>query len=66
MAIKSFNLDPETYKQFSDHCKSQGISMSKKIENFIRSELTKINPQKPITLKKSPLKTKEHPLSKYC
>ena len=28
--LKTFNLDAEIYKQFSEHCKNQGISMSKK------------------------------------
>lgn len=44
MALKTFNLDEEVYKEFSKHCKSQGISMSKKVENFIKQELEKIKP----------------------
>jgi flagella basal body P-ring formation protein FlgA len=62
MALKTFNLDEEIYRQFSQHCKEQGISMSKKIENFIKQEIAKIKP-----LKKTKLTTlKNHPLSKYC
>jgi hypothetical protein len=42
MAIKTFNVDAMLYKEYSEHCKAQGISMSKKVENFIREELDKI------------------------
>lgn len=57
--LKTFNLEEEIYNQFSSHCKSQGISMSKKIENFLKSELDKIpQPQK--------IEEQEHPLKKYC
>jgi len=42
MAIKTFNLDKEVYKKFAEHCKKEGISMSKKVENFIRGEIEKI------------------------
>lgn len=37
MAIKSFNIDAGTYKQFSEYCKGNGISMSKQIEFFMKS-----------------------------
>ena len=43
MALKTFNLDAEVYKEFSKHCKKNGISMSKKVENFIKEELHLIN-----------------------
>jgi hypothetical protein len=39
MALKTFNIDAETYAEFSKYCKENGISMSKKIEKFIQSEL---------------------------
>lgn len=42
MAIKTFNVDDVLYKEYSEHCKKQGISMSKKVENFIREEMDKI------------------------
>jgi macrodomain Ter protein organizer (MatP/YcbG family) len=48
MALKTFNLDSEVYKQFSKHCKENGISMSKKIENFIKQELSKLKTPKTI------------------
>ncbi|MBU0467036.1 MAG: hypothetical protein KKF39_05205 [Nanoarchaeota archaeon] len=60
MALKTFNLDEETYKEFSKHCKSNGISMSKKVENFIKQELEKIS--NPIIKKES----KDHPMDRYC
>ncbi len=43
MGIKTFNIDEEVYKQFSAHCKKNGVSMSKRVENFIRDEVLKIN-----------------------
>ncbi len=39
MALKTFNLDEETYKKFSEFCKENGISMSKQIEIFIKAQL---------------------------
>jgi len=76
MALKTFNLDLEVYKKFSEHCKKQGISMSKKIENFLRKELEQIeNSKSKITLPnknnlallnntKKP--KKEHYMTRYC
>jgi negative regulator of replication initiation len=43
MVIKTFNIDEEVYKQFSTHCKKNGVSMSKRVENFLREEMNKIN-----------------------
>ncbi len=43
MTIKTFNLDEAVYKEFSKHCKKHGISMSRKVENFIRGEMERIN-----------------------
>ncbi|MBM3231839.1 hypothetical protein FJZ21_00470 [Candidatus Pacearchaeota archaeon] len=66
MVIKTFNIDEEAYKQFSAHCKKNGISMSKRVENFIRSEITKVkgkNDVKNETVDKKPL---VHTFSKYC
>ncbi len=42
MALKTFNLDAEVYKKFSEHCKREGISMSRQVEKFIREELEKL------------------------
>jgi len=39
MALKTFNIDEETYKRFSEICKNSGISMSKQIEVFIKAQL---------------------------
>ena len=55
--LKTFNLDENVYAKFSKYCKSEGISMSKKIENFIKSELDKLaNKQH---------SEDEHPMLKY-
>ena len=71
MTLKTFNIDEEVYKEFSKHCKKHGISMSKKIENFIREEIEKINgkrPLKPLTLPQTtkPVAVAQHSFSKYC
>jgi hypothetical protein len=42
MAIKTFNIDEKIHKDYSDYCKEHGISMSKRIENFIKEEISKI------------------------
>ena len=71
MAIKTFNLDEEVYKQFSTHCKKNGISMSKRVENFLREEVNKINsksiPKKIVENKTDNVKQgTNHTFSKYC
>ena len=42
MALKTFNIDKKAYDMYSKHCKTQGISMSKRIEKFIKEEIEKI------------------------
>lgn len=75
MALKTFNIDAETYKAYSEHCRESGISMSKQVENFIREELESIGKfGKIISIEKNnekkkidkEIKTGDHPLSKYC
>jgi hypothetical protein len=39
MVLKTFNLDEETYKKFSEFCKENGFSMSKQINFFIQSQM---------------------------
>ena len=73
MVIKTFNLDEEVYKQFSAHCKKNGISMSKRVENFLREEISKLK-IKSVSSKKTPLVNEKlslpqnarHSFSKYC
>ncbi len=43
MAIKTFNIDEKIYKEYLKHCKKEGISMSRKVENFIKAELEKLS-----------------------
>lgn len=40
MVLKTFNLNEEVYKKFSQFCKENGISMSKQVEIFIESQMT--------------------------
>lgn len=39
MALKTFNLDEQTYKKFSGYCKENGLSMSKQVEIFIKAQV---------------------------
>lgn len=39
MTLKTFNLEDETYKKFSEYCKENGLSMSKQIDIFIKSQV---------------------------
>jgi hypothetical protein len=39
MAIKTFNVDEDAYRKFSQFCRENGLSMSKQIEIFIKSQL---------------------------
>jgi hypothetical protein len=76
VALKTFNVDAEVYREFSDYCKKEGISMSKKIENFIREEMEAIKGRAKKVFRKVKEKVekeagdvvyvKGHPLSKYC
>ena len=79
MTLKTFNLDEEIYKRFSEHCKKNGISMSKRVENFIRKELENIKARKSdigdfrLEIEKDvrpkpnlSLEKDEHPMGKYC
>jgi len=45
MALKTFNLDEKTYRKFSKFCKENGISMSKQVELFIRSQIEDKEPE---------------------
>ncbi len=75
MALKTFNINEGVYKNYSKHCKSRGISMSKQVENFLRNEiekLTSIESKSDIDVKKLEREMRnfdrsiEHPLKKYC
>jgi hypothetical protein len=75
MALKTFNVDRELYDEFSKHCRENGISMSKKISNFIREELERLKPRKVSSTKsENRVESKvekinsgdEHPLGRYC
>lgn len=70
--LKTFNLDSEIYDAFSEHCKDEGISMSRRVNNFIKQELGKLGKLK-LDLEKGDEKRKaggddggEHPLRRYC
>ena len=40
MVLKTFNVEEDVYNEFSSFCKSNGISMSKQVDNFMRSFMT--------------------------
>ena len=74
MALKTFNVDAEVYAEFSKYCKKHGISMSKKVEKFIRNEMdnvrsdvkTAVEKVQEIEDKFERERKDEHPLMKYC
>ena len=39
MVLKTFNLDEEVYKKFSEFCKENGLSMSKQVNIFIQAQM---------------------------
>jgi antitoxin component of RelBE/YafQ-DinJ toxin-antitoxin module len=39
MGIKTFNIDDGVYQKFSGYCKAHGISMSKQVDLFMRSQI---------------------------
>jgi antitoxin component of RelBE/YafQ-DinJ toxin-antitoxin module len=39
MVLKTFNLDEETHGKFAKFCKENGLSMSKQIDIFIKSQM---------------------------
>jgi uncharacterized protein YnzC (UPF0291/DUF896 family) len=39
MILRTFNLDEDVYKKFSDFCRDNGISMSKQINIFIEAQI---------------------------
>jgi hypothetical protein len=65
MALKTFNIDAKAYELYSKFCKEQGMSMSKKVENFIKGELDKFKLGDKPELKKDIIE-KEHSFRKYC
>jgi cobalamin biosynthesis protein CobT len=71
MAIKTFNIDEKVHKAYSEHCKKNGISMSKQVENFIKAEVEAIasgtKPSQRIQPKQELSQEKqENPFSKFC
>ena len=39
MVLKTFNLSDEAYRKFSKFCKENGLSMSKQVDFFIKSQV---------------------------
>jgi antitoxin component of RelBE/YafQ-DinJ toxin-antitoxin module len=39
MVIKTFNVEEEVYKNFSNHCKEWGLSMSQQINLFMKLQI---------------------------
>lgn len=39
MVLKTFNLEEDVYKKFSQFCKENGFSMSKQVNFFIQSQM---------------------------
>ena len=78
--LKTFNLNSDNYEKFSLYCRNEGISMSKKVDNFIQSELEKLGLHLEIdkeinvrrnggdvkTTEFSKMGGSEHSFKKYC
>ena len=64
MVLKTFNLDEETYKKFSEYCRDRGISMSKQIDLFIKAQLAESDEDRQVLHEKLGLKTKEKTVKK--
>lgn len=67
MALKTFNIDHETYEKFRERCQKEGRSMSKHIENFMKREIESVKVQKkivPEAVKDS--EGKIHSFQKFC
>lgn len=39
MVIKTFNVEENTYNKFAEFCREHGLSMSKQIDIFIKSQI---------------------------
>jgi len=39
MVLKTFNLEDETYRKFSEFCRENGLSMSKQVDTFIKAQI---------------------------
>lgn len=39
MVLKTFNLDEDIHRKFSEFCRENGISMSKQINIFIKAQI---------------------------
>ncbi len=71
MAIRSFNINEKIYEKYKKKCKEEGISMSKRVENFIRRELESEMGDEGKKGKKdkgdeSHLEGEEHTFQRYC
>jgi ferredoxin-fold anticodon binding domain-containing protein len=68
MGLKTFNVDEIIYKKYSGHCKKEGISMSKRVETFMRQELEKIERESGKTISDIGEKPKDvsHSMQRYC
>jgi len=74
VVIKTFNIDEEVYKEFSAYCKKHGISMSKRVGNFLKEEVIKLKgkhsfSKKVVSGKNDSIKGQHvghHSFSKYC
>ena len=42
MVLKTFNLEDETYRKFSEFCRENGLSMSKQVDIFIKAQIEEI------------------------
>ncbi len=66
-SLKTFNLNKALYEEYSEYCKKHGISMSKRVENFIKMELDKLHGNLiDRDNKVKDFKGEEHSFKRYC
>lgn len=65
MALKTFNLDEDTYERYSRYCKKEGISMSKQIQKFISEEVARLTAS-PSPHQALMHKDHDHAMRRFC
>ncbi len=71
MGLKTFNINEAVYKEFSKYCRKNGISMSKRVDNFFRGELERlekgsVKSKKVFEIRHEKLDSTTHSMTKYC
>lgn len=66
MVIRTFNVDDAIYQEYIAYCKKNGISMSKRIEQFIKEDLARITKEPERVRPSAKSVSSDHFMKKYC